>query len=347
MRLLFAGIRPGYPQRSNGASVSTHLLAGKLAESGATVHVLCGRADNSDGAAEADQYRYTIDRAADPGGALEGTVAAFSPDLAILSGRATVDLFRTFERHGIPVVVYQRDLNFELLREARKAASVAPLGVLSCSRFIAEELRARIGVEADYLPNIFPRERYAVPVPGRLVTFVNPVAEKGLAMVLALAERHRDLSFLFVEGWKLSDRQKAALLRRAAAAGNIHWQPRVDDMRPVYARTRVLLVPSRWQEAWGRVVSEAQISGIPVIASDHGGLPESVGDGGILLPPDDVEAWSKKLVEVMTETALWDDLSARAIARSRRAELDPNWVTAQLVCQLHAWMKNAPARHAW
>src|SRR3546814_9881685 len=43
------------------------------------------------------------------------------------------------------------------------------------------------------------------------------------------------------------------------------------DMREVYRRTHTLLVPSQWEEAWGRVATEAQFSGIPVLASDRGG----------------------------------------------------------------------------
>ena len=37
------------------------------------------------------------------------------------------------------------------------------------------------------------------------------------------------------------------------------------DMRSVYAKCRILLAPSVWEEAYGRVVTEAQISGIPVV----------------------------------------------------------------------------------
>ena len=56
------------------------------------------------------------------------------------------------------------------------------------------------------------------------------------------------------------------------------------DMRSVYARSRLVLVPSQCDEAWGRIVTEAQISGVPALASDAGGLPEAVGPGGILMP---------------------------------------------------------------
>ena len=54
------------------------------------------------------------------------------------------------------------------------------------------------------------------------------------------------------------------------------------DMRSVYRDTKVLLVPSQWLETWGRVATEAQFSGIPVLASRSGALPEAVGPGGIL-----------------------------------------------------------------
>src|SRR5690606_41582358 len=47
----------------------------------------------------------------------------------------------------------------------------------------------------------------------------------------------------------------------------------------VYARTRVLLMPSAY-ESWGRVGVEAMCSGIPVIAHLTAGLRESLGDAG-------------------------------------------------------------------
>ncbi len=61
-----------------------------------------------------------------------------------------------------------------------------------------------------------------------------------------------------------------------------HLVGRTMDTRSVYAATRVLLVPSQWKaETWGRVASEAQFSGIPVLASDVGGSPEAVAPGGV------------------------------------------------------------------
>ncbi|WP_161973804.1 glycosyltransferase [Hwanghaeella grinnelliae] len=342
MRILFAGERPGFPQRMTGAAVSTHHLADLLATNGAAVHILCGRAgDAGIVPTETDPYRYTIDRSADPVAAVPALVSEFAPDVAILSAGASADLARQFGALGIPIVIYQRDIGFSLLHALLDGTDHAPVGVLTCSRFVAEKVRKRIGVEAHFLPNIFLRQDYAVAPNGGMVTLINPVPVKGVGLAFDLAARHRDLTFLFVEGWTLPPRQLAILKARASAEGNILWHPRVEDMRNVYARTRILLVPSRWKEPWGRVVSEAQISGIPVLASDHGGLPEAVGDGGVLLPPDDIDAWSACLNKMMADKAAWAELSAKAAAHARREELSPNRIVAEFICHLRDWLPPA------
>ena len=77
------------------------------------------------------------------------------------------------------------------------------------------------------------------------------------------------------------------LKSRIHRLANVELVERSDDMSPIYASTRVLLVPSQWEaETWGRVVSEAQFSGIPVLASDRGALPETVGAGGAIIKYD-------------------------------------------------------------
>lgn len=82
---------------------------------------------------------------------------------------------------------------------------------------------------------------------------------------------------------------------------NIEWSNRVSDMGKIYFLARVLLVPSQWEEAWVRVATEAQFSGIPVLASDIGALPESVGNGGMLIEPNDIDAWEIALQNI------WND----------------------------------------
>ena len=164
------------------------------------------------------------------------------------------------------------------------------------------------------------------------VTFVNPIPHKGLLLFAALARmawRARpDLTFLVVEG-----RMPRALLAERgldiAAWPNIWWLPTQDDVRTVWRRTSILLLPSFWEEGFPRSVLEGQLSGIPVVASNRGGTPEALNGGGVIvdlpdgwtptletLPqPADVQPWLDALL------TLWDDDGAYrdACARARRA----------------------------
>jgi glycosyltransferase involved in cell wall biosynthesis len=129
--------------------------------------------------------------------------------------------------------------------------------------------------EVPMLPTVVPRDK---------ITLVNPVKEKGQDLFLALARSRRDLGFLAVEGWYPVE---------FAIKGetNVEYLPQQEDMSAVYSRTKILLVPSQWDEPFGRVVVEAGFFGIPVIASDRGGLAEAVGSGGILLKSNDTQEW--------------------------------------------------------
>ncbi|WP_163779118.1 glycosyltransferase family 4 protein [Myxococcus vastator] len=79
------------------------------------------------------------------------------------------------------------------------------------------------------------------------------------------------------------------------------------DMRPLYAAMDAFAVPSEWLEPFGRVSSEAQACGVPVLASRIGGLPETLSEdeSGWLLAPGNVAAWRDAI------TAVCDLLPAR------------------------------------
>lgn len=136
---------------------------------------------------------------------------------------------------------------------------------------------------------------------GKKVTFVNPVPVKGRDIAIELARRNPSTQFLFVVCWQLKSEDKQSMLTSIENLPNIEWSNRVSDMGKIYFLARVLLVPSQWEEAWVRVATEAQFSGIPVLASDIGALPESVGNGGMLIEPNDIDAWEIALQNI------WND----------------------------------------
>lgn len=78
----------------------------------------------------------------------------------------------------------------------------------------------------------------------------------------------------------------------------------------------VLVVPSRWPEPFGLTVTEGLASGLPVVASAVGGIPEALGDAGILVPPDDPRAMAHALGSLADDPELRSKLGENARARA-------------------------------
>ena len=75
-----------------------------------------------------------------------------------------------------------------------------------------------------------------------------------------------------------------------------------NNMKNIYSRARLLLMPSFGFESAGRVVAEAQLNGIPVIGSSSGGIPEMIGKGGIVI--DFPKEFYKKPYITLAHTAI-------------------------------------------
>ena len=87
------------------------------------------------------------------------------------------------------------------------------------------------------------------------------------------------------------------------------------DLNWLYKHAVALTFPSRF-EGFGLPVLEAMGHGCPVIAAASTALPEVVGDSGVLLSPDDPDAWTAAMLELLTDDARREWLSEAAIART-------------------------------
>jgi glycosyltransferase involved in cell wall biosynthesis len=166
------------------------------------------------------------------------------------------------------------------------------------------------------------------------VTFVNPVPAKGLYVFARIAEqiarRRPDIPMLVVEG-----RGRASWLEQVPIdlswATNLYAMENTHAARDFYAVTKILLVPSLWNESFGLVAAEAMINGIPVLASNRGALPDVVGDAGFLFEvpskytPDaclvpsaeEVEPWVTKIMQLWDDPISFDDAKNRAVHRAQ------------------------------
>jgi glycosyltransferase involved in cell wall biosynthesis len=94
------------------------------------------------------------------------------------------------------------------------------------------------------------------------------------------------------------------------------WVPE-EDKPALYSGARALVFPSLY-EGFGLPPLEALACGTPVIASNQGSLPEIVGDGGLLLEPDDMEGLAGAMEKLLNDDTLWGDLREKGLAHAAR-----------------------------
>ena len=211
-------------------------------------------------------------------------------------------------------------------------------GVVAVSEYVARYTRQWGGVEAIHTP-ISLLDPGGHPDLGRFdnrfVSMVNPCAVKGISIFLALAKRFPQVEFAAVPTWGTTAADFTALRK----IPNVSILPPFDDIDDLLRQTRVMLAPSLWAEARSRMILEAMSRGIPVMASDVGGLAEAMLGMDYLLPvnpvaryrpmvdelmvpaveipPQDVGPWAAVLDRLLTDRAHYAQLAAE----SRRVAL--------------------------
>jgi glycosyltransferase involved in cell wall biosynthesis len=106
-------------------------------------------------------------------------------------------------------------------------------------------------------------------------------------------------------------------MRRRAPA-NVIFPGFVADHAAFFGAVNVFIMPSR-SEAWGMAALEAMAHGVPVIASDVGGLPEIVqpGNGGWLVPAGDPAALARAIMEAASSAERLHEQGERARKRAQ------------------------------
>ena len=340
MRILFVSTLSYPPQDAGGSKSSTHELCLKMQEKGHHVALLCGLGNEGIFGLWtrfrrklSRKYNYPMDRflhypayrgwfEAQEGIPSE-VIERFKPDIAVADAGQTILMVKALVEKKIPTICYLRDIEFHKM--GAEPFEHPLISYIANSCFTASVLKKKFGLYSSVIPPLVTPERYQVSTTNRKsVLHINPHPIKGIDITMQLARLRPDIPFTIIESWDLNNEILSRYREMANQLQNVVWKERSHDMRQIYQHTHIILAPSMWEEAWGRIATEGHVNGIPVIASTRGGLPESVGPGGILVDPDSpIDNWLSALTTLWDNTEEYKKVSMAARQYSKRKEIQP------------------------
>jgi glycosyltransferase involved in cell wall biosynthesis len=209
----------------------------------------------------------------------------------------------------------------DIVRQARAIVAIA--------RTTASYIEQHSGARADVIhPPIYgepPWPRFGSFGDGT-VLMINPSVVKGISIFLELARRFPQVEFAGLAGWGTTSADRQAMHQLP----NVRILEPVKDIDSVLDKARLLLMPSLWFEGFGLIAMEAMLRGLPVIASDAGGLVEAKQGTGFVIPvrpiekfeasfdethmprpvdvPQDIAPWERALQSLLTdEQRYWQE----------------------------------------
>ena len=263
---------------------------------------------------ESEQFLYLLD----------GTLKQWRPDLLVTYGAHSVlhESLRRARARGVTTVFTLRNHGYEHRRFFENVDHV-----FTTSPYLSQLYRQKIGLISTGIPSPIDWSEVLAPTDSRtFVTYVNPSAHKGAGVFARLADMlgsaRPDIPILVVQSASSAGGLNAIPGIDFAKYPHIMAAPALPRPADFFALTKLLLVPSLFDDPLGRVAAEAMINGIPPLVSNRGGLPETVaGAGRVLSVPDrltgktlevpdaeEIRMWFDAVCE------LWDDPGKYAAA---------------------------------
>ena len=197
----------------------------------------------------------------------------------------------------------------------------------------------RNGVDGDVF-NMRPR---AIGPLRRIITVANLRTEKGHDTLLAAARRvvrdQPEVEFLFVGDGPLR-RTLEEQARAGGLARNVRFLGERSDVAALLRTSDFFVLPSR-SEASPNGVLEAMATGLPVVATRVGGVPELIESGlnGVLVPPDHPDALTAVILDLIRRPAF-----ALRLGRAARVQVESRFTFERMVSGFETLYRTELAR---
>lgn len=257
------------------------------------------------------------------------SLAAF--ELSWLSALLRVPLaFFTWENLDRELAWPFRLIRRRVLRVTRGAVTgnTEGLNLLEAQGFTGTAaVLPQLGIDtAAFRPSAF-RPQGVVGYVGRLVP------QKGIHILLEAMARIAQPSRLMIVG---RGPMRDALIRQARDLGlngrfEIHEEVRHGDVPAYMAQMSILVLPSlttsNWKEQFGHVLIEAMASGLPVVGSSSGAIPEVIGKAGLVVQEGNAGALAAAIERLLSDSTLQVQLAT--FGQERVASNYTNEIVAQ------------------
>ena len=199
------------------------------------------------------------------------------------------------------------------------------------------DLLEREGLHNEYVPNgtiLFPHSPLRPEEMANTLAFVGRLESyKGVDYLLeampTIRAKFPDVRLLLAGGGE-ERANLEALTQRLGLGDTVAFLGRLDraELEKLYQRAAMVVVPSTYPEAFGKIGVEAMSVGRPVVATDVGGIHEWLHDGknGLLVPPANAPALAEAIVKLLADRELYARMAARARETVEQFDLE-NHVT--------------------
>lgn len=156
--------------------------------------------------------------------------------------------------------------------------------------------------------------KHLVEHTGDNVTLINTTIQKGGILLYNLSKIMPSVNFLAVKGGY--GVQQTSLLNNRP---NVKVIDNVDDMKEVWSKTKILIMPSTY-ESYGLAAVEATVSGIPVVYHETPGLKEALGEAGVGINNFSLIRWKNEILKLIRDDTYYNEVSLKSKEQSKAVD---------------------------